>query len=517
MAHDVTFLIERGYALDGHTPPFEAIRVIDGVTVWTGTAREARSLVGAQAQERLDGVYLVPGLVDTHLHLGLMGRGEDAVDLSQAKSIAEVVSAVGARAHAPWIEGVGWDDSSWARPMDPAALHGALPDVPIILHRRDHHAAWVSRSLLRLACVLDSADSPPGGRIERDPEGHPTGILIDTALEAARAALPQPNHAQRRQWITRALHRCQAAGLTGVHEICTPHADLMTLRRLAGEDGLPVRVAAFLHADDPANEALLCAGPAREGRLSVVGAKLFCDGALGSRGAWLSAPYADQPDTSGVQIVHGPALVERVIRYGRAGFAVAVHGIGDAAVDEIIDAFAQARGAGIESPLRLEHAQIVSPNAVARLAALDIICAVQPIHAIEDAAWFESRIGPARSRWAYRLGSLCNAGVRVVLGTDAPISRVDPLAGLRAAISSGRPRAGAEALTTEAALRCHSVAAAYAAGEQIPPTLVGRAGDFTLMDGDPLSGKDLEKIGVVGTVVDGRLNAQLLEPISLDL
>ena len=505
MGRHVTYQVERGYALDGQTPAFEAIQSVDGVIVWVGTAKEARRRVPSSTIRRLDGAYLVPGLVDTHLHLGLMGRGADAVDLSTAQSVDDLVSAVWARANSPWIEGVGWDDGQWSTPLDAAALHQRLPDIPILLTRRDHHAGWASRALLAHAGSTATEHDPEGGRIERDANGLPTGLLIDTALDPVRKALPTPDATQRRRWLERALSRCRAMGLTGVHEICTPRADMDALSTLARDGELPIRVDTFLYADDPDNAPLLERGPIPGQRLSVVGAKLFCDGALGSRGAWLSAPYADDPTTQGLKIVAGPQLTARVLAYAHVGFAVAIHGIGDAAVAEIAAAYTQARAAGIVTPLRLEHAQIVSPEALSVLGTAGVTCAVQPIHALDDASWYRDRLGPRLSAWAYRLRSLVDAGIPVVLGTDAPISGLDPMKSLRAAIDPARPRGGLEALTIEDAFRCHSVAAPFAAGKPHPGAFIGRRADFTLLDGDPFSGRDLGSIGVVGTLIDGAL------------
>ena len=505
MTNQVTYLVERGYTLDRKNTPFEAVTIVGGRVSWLGSARAARRRVPTDTIHRLDGAFMVPGLVDSHLHLGLMGRAEDAVDLSDVRGVEGLVAAVRSRGADGWIEGVGWDDTLWSEPLSPEALHAALPAVPIVLYRRDHHAAWVSRPLLDAAGVDGQSPDPPGGRIGRDPAGQPTGLLLDAAIDPVRRALPQPSPAQRARWLSRAVTRCRAAGLTGVHEICTPAGDVRALRALDETRRLPIRVDAFLDGEDDGFASLFALGPVPGRRVSVVGVKLFCDGALGSRGAWLSSPYSDAPHTSGLRIVHGQALRDRVRRYGERGFHVAVHSIGDAAATDVIGAFAEARARGVGSRLRLEHAQVMDPETLARLGPLDIVCAVQPIHAMEDAAWSDRRLGPARAEWAYRLRSLADAGAHVVLGTDAPIADLDPMATLRAATTTLRPRGENEALSIADALRSHSVDAAYAAGG--PPGGVGpgRPADFTLLDGDPFRGGDLETVQCVGSTVDGAL------------
>ena len=508
----MTYLVERGYTLDPQDTTFEAITVAGGRVTWLGSAREARRCAPARTIHRLDGAFMVPGLVDSHLHLGLMGRAEDAVDLSHVRGIDELVAAVRARESDAWIEGVGWDDAQWPVPLSPEALHAALPAVPIVLHRRDHHAAWVSRPLLAAAGIDGRSADPPGGRVDRDVEGQPNGLLLDAAIEPVHRALPQPSPAQRARWLVCAVTRCRAAGLTAVHEICTPAGDVGALRALDETDRLPVRVDAFLDSEDDAFAPLFEAGPVAGRRFCVVGVKLFCDGALGSRGAWLSSPYSDDPDTTGLRIIHGHPLRNRVRCYGERGFHVAVHGIGDGAAADIIAAFTEARARGVRSRLRLEHAQIVDPESLARVGGLDLVCAVQPVHAIDDGAWYLRRLGPGRAEWAYRLRSLADAGARVVLGTDAPISALDPMATLRAATTTRRPRGADEALSVAHALRAHSVDAAYAVGGPSGGLAPGHRADFTLLDGDPLDGDPLDDgpldaIQCVGSAVDGALSS----------
>ncbi len=516
---DLVIVAGRVLTLDAQQPTAEAIALRDGVIVWVGGADAAVAHVGPRTVvlQRPDAV-VVPGLVDSHAHLMGLGRALSEIDVVGTPSAAAVAEAVAAAPPGPgWILGRGWDQNDWADTSFPthAPLTEAAPDRPVALRRVDGHALWVNAEALRRAHIDATTPDPPDGRLLRGADGAPTGVLIDGAMGLVLRHVPEPTDAQVRAWVARAVDACHAVGLTGVHDAGATAQTVRVYRQMAAEGALPLRVHVLLDADDPAIEPLVEAGPVADDFVAVRGVKLFADGALGSRGAWLSAPYADAPDTDGIRIVHGDALRAAVARYAGAGFQVGVHAIGDAAATDALDAF-EAAGLPVEhGRFRLEHAQIVRPADQARMARLGVLAMVQPTHATSDMPWAEQRLGPERIRWAYAWQSLRRAGVTVALGSDFPVERPAPLEGLYAAVTrqdgGGEPAGGwypDERLTPSEALAGFTTDAARAG---LVPARRGRIApgqdaDLTLLSVDPLTAPParLRAARVLGVVVAGR-------------
>lgn len=512
----ITARVETG--LPGPAP--QALAARDGRVTWTGTAAEARARqrrAPAAAVIDLPGAVALPGLVDAHAHPAWVGEQAEIIDLAGARDGAEVVARVRAAAGVDgidvidgidgtdgidrWLRGAGWDEDTWGPPADPAAALAPLDALarPALLHRVDRHVAWANAAGLAAAGLTAATPDPPGGHIARDRAGRPTGRLVDNAIRLVAAAIAPPALDRRRRRLRVALDRFAAAGLTAIHDLCAAAAELDAWRALAAEGPLPLRVALYLDADDPALAAPIAEGPAPAAdALVIAGVKLFADGALGSRSAWLRAPYADAPETCGQPIVHGAALTERVARYAAAGWSVAVHAIGDAAVRDAVDAFAAARRAGVTAPLRIEHAQVVDPTTLARLAGLDVIAGVQPTHAAADRPFARARLGDARLPWAYRLRSLAAAGATVLLGSDCPIAPIDPLGALAAALT------GPEALDFDAALAAATVDPARAVGARRGVLAPGWPADVTVVAGDPRH-DGFGAARVAATLVAGRV------------
>lgn len=514
--------------------PIAALAARDGRITWLGTAAEARrrcqthgaaTVLDLPVLDLPDAVAL-PGLVDAHAHPGWVGESAEIVDLHGARDPAEVIDRLRAAQRTPvvdaidrWIRGAGWDEGQWGGPAGAGDLHAAFAPFeadprPMLLHRVDRHAAWANAAARAAGGIDHRTADPVGGRIVRDASGQPTGLLYDNAIRPVTAAIPPPDAARRRRRMQGAIDRFTAAGLTAIHDLATSAADLETWREIAAAGPLPLRVALYLDGDDPALASRIAAGPVR-GSVSeramepqIAGIKLFADGALGSRSAWLSAPYADDATTCGLPIVHGPALTARVLTLTAAGFAVAVHAIGDAAVRDAVDAFAAARAAGFAGPLRVEHAQIVDPATLARMASLDLFAGVQPSHAAADRSFARARLGDERLAWAYRLRSLAAAGATVLLGSDCPIAPLDPLATLAAAL------AGPEALDFDAALTAATLAPARALGTTTGDAPRGRlalgwAADVTVVARDPRA-TQFEGIDVLATIIAGRVISRRL-------
>ena len=506
--------------LDGRPRPTEeAIAVKDGKIFAVGSRSYVLSKSGPHATViELPGAVIVPGFVDTHAHMTGLGRALASPDLVGTRSIDEVVSRLrGAPPTELWLTARGWDQNDWPGAEFPnhEALSAAFPSRPVALRRVDGHAVWVNREAMSLAGVNAATKDPEGGLIVRSPSGEPTGVFVDTAMALIDANIPPATIEQTQAYLLAATAACHRVGLTGVHDAGASAEQVAVMRSLASGGELNLRVHVFLDGDDPTVEPLIEAGPRFEELVSVAGVKLFADGALGSRGAWLSAPYSDGPTTSGLPIVHGEALAARVRRYAGKGFQVGVHAIGDAAATDVMNAFESVLVPGNERRFRIEHAQVVRPEDRKRMAALGVLAMVQPTHATSDMPWAEARLGPDRIRWAYAWRSLKNDGVRLALGSDFPVERPPVIDGLFAAVNrtdgAGKPVGGfyaEEALTALEALQGFTVDAAYAGfvDKRRGQIIEGFDADLTVLSADPVTTApaELGKIEVLRTMVAGR-------------
>ena len=475
---------------------------------------------------RLDarGRTLLPGLIDAHGHVLALGEGLLHVDLSATRSLEEALEAV--RAHAAanparkWILGRGWNQVRWGLGRFPTAaeLDRAVSDRPVALSRIDGHALWVNTAALKAGGVTAATRDPAGGRIERGPGGAPSGVLVDAAETLVTRHIPPATPGEQEAALAAALTLMARLGLTGVHDMgVTPEA--WRLYRMFGDEGrLSVRVTGYA-AGIEAMEAIAPLRPTpwlNEDRLRLVGVKLYADGALGSRGAWLKAPYSDDPGNRGLRFHDDTRLRNMVSRANFLGLQVALHAIGDAANAQALDAFAEVLPAyGQRLRNRIEHAQLLDPADIPRFAALGVVASVQPTHATSDKAMAGARVGEARLAGAYAWRALLDSGARMAFGSDFPVEPAEPLFGLHAAITrqdrDGQPPGGWRAdqkVTRAEALAGFTSWAAWAGHAE---TRVGRLApgfwaDFVLLDGDPMDApaEEIWRIGVVETWVGGR-------------
>jgi predicted amidohydrolase YtcJ len=498
-----------------------AIFVRNGIIEEVGPAGELRArhpIVNTVAV--LDGTIL-PGLVDAHGHLYGLGVALDVVNLVGTTSYDEVIARVRERAAtaAPgeWIIGRGWDQNDWTVKEFPsaAALDAALPDRPVALERVDGHATLANSAAMRAAGVTAATPDPEGGRIMRDANGNPTGVFIDAASNLIDRAVPPVTTAQRKARVLAAAQAIAASGLTGMHDAGIDPATITAVQELIDENRFPIRVYAMLGDNDAVVNEWFRNGPLMNygGRLTVRAVKLYADGALGSRGAALLAPYSDDPGNTGL-LVSQPSHIEDVARRGRAaGFQINTHAIGDRGVRETISAYARA-GVTAGDRFRIEHLQVIAPDDVPRLVRHGIIASMQPTHATSDMYWAEARLGPERVRGAYAWRTVLNAGGRLALGSDFPVEDVSPFFGLYAAVTrqdqKGWPAGGwrpSEKLTLAEAIRGFTSDAAYAAFEEKTRGTIepGKLADFTIVDGDLFTMPELYKAKVRYTVVGGEI------------
>lgn len=467
---------------------------------------------------------LVPGLVDAHGHLLSYGRSLSILELS-ARSLADLYAKLNrvpaTSFQGDWLVGRGWDQNDWPEQERDfptrARLDELFPTTPVYLTRIDGHAAWVNGEALRRAKVSAKTADPPGGRILRNARGEPTGVFVDNAMDLFEGVLPPPTEVQREEWLKAALERLARAGLVAVHDAGMDLATFQLLQQWDLAERLPLRVYGMVDGQGKDVPRFLELGPYQGRLLTLRAVKFLMDGALGSRGAALGAPYADAPLEQGLLMLTPDELVERASVFMERGFQVAVHAIGDRANRLVMDALAQAaeRTKTRGGRHRLEHAQVLAPEDIPRLAALGWIASMQPVHATSDMPWAERRLGRERLRGAYAWKSLGKAGVPLAFGSDFPVEDPNPLAGLYAARTrqdpAGNPEGGwfpEERLNGEEALRAFTAGAAYASfGEQTRGELsVGKDADFTALSVDPLSDPPAQLLRgrALLTVVAGR-------------
>ncbi len=430
----------------------------------------------------LQGRTLTPGLSDAHCHLYGLGKSLESVNLRDVKS-AEAAAQLVLEASddlepGEWATGRGWDQNLWEGQNFPnkATLDAVLPKRPVALRRVDGHALWANSAALSIAGIDRTTADPKGGTIERDAKGNPTGVFIDNAMTLVERNLPKPTEAVIKRRILAAAKVATAVGITSVHEMGISDSVVSVYRGLASEGRLPLRVYGFLAGDAEVVASLHTRVPEvdRDGTQFFVlrAIKLFADGALGSRGAAMLAPYSDDPGNKGLWVTGEDELKTSAIAVARAGWQLGVHAIGDAGNRAVLDAFEAAKSAVPDGDLRfrVEHAQILAADDVPRFAKLGVIASMQPTHATSDMPWAEQRVGPERIGGAYVWRSLLDSGAHLAAGSDFPVERVAPLLGVYAAVTrqdaDGKPEGGwlpEQRLTLEEAIRAFTSEAAYAA------------------------------------------------------
>jgi predicted amidohydrolase YtcJ len=513
--------------MDPARPNATALAVAGGRIIAVGGDAEVRGLLGPNTRViDLAGRSVTPGLTDAHAHLSGLGGALESVSLrgvaSPTDAAARVAEAAAKIPAGEWLEGRGWDQNLWPDKKFPThdVLDRAIGDRPAALRRVDGHALWVSGKALSLAGIDRSTPDPKGGRILRDASGNATGVLIDSATDLVEKVIPPPSPEVLTRRITAAAGAAIAAGLTGVHEMGIDDTTIDVYRGLDDEGRLPLRVYAFVSGSPQVAEGLAnrVAEVDRDGTQKFVlrGIKMYADGALGSRGARLQAPYADDPKNQGLWLTT-PAELQRAVEAAvDAGWQPAIHAIGDAAADAVLDAFEAAVKARPKADLRLrvEHAQVVALADLPRFARLGVIASMQPTHATSDMPWAEARVGPERIRGAYAWNTLVKDGAHVAFGSDFPVEEVSPLLGLYAAVtrqdSKGQPPGGwlpGERVDLEQAVRGFTVEAAYAAfAERHRGTIKpGMIADLTVFDRALRADASLLETAVDFTIVGGEV------------
>ena len=509
---------------DAAHPVAEAVAVRGGVIVSVGSRAEVEALAGPSTEKVAVPGVAVPGWIDGHAHI--VGLGQQLANLNvqnmrREEIVAAVAEAASGAEPGEWIVGGGWDEGFFDVPEYPRAsdLDPVTPDNPVFLGRIDGHSALVNSRALQMAGIDGDTTDPRGGHVIRDDDGDATGMLIEQAQGLVTAVMPDttsPEHLER--FIRAALEHYRRWGLTGVHDAGASLAEIRVMKALGERGELPIRIYAMANGEE-AIRYYLEHGPETGlfgDRLTIRSFKIMVDGALGARGAELSEPYSDAPETSGLAQMSDDELDTFIAAARAAGMQVNGHVIGDLGVERLLDAI-ERNGVPAAERFRLEHASMISPYNLPRFAELGVIASMQPVFIGEYQRWSADRVGEERVRWILPIGELIASGAHFAASTDYPASDSgDPRTTLNGLVNrtgfDGNPVGGwypEQAVDVDTALAAMSMGNAYAAFQEdrLGAITVGRYADFTVLGADPrrVAPSKLLDIDVLMSVVGGEV------------
>lgn len=525
------------YTMDADQPEVEAVAVSGDKILFAGPDAEGQAYIGSQTRRLdLDGKTLVPGLIESHAHFMGIGYAKLNLDLMETGSYQELIDSVAAAvartAPGEWILGRGWHQSKWADSQEgwvngfPVhdALSAVSPDHPVYLTHASGHAGLANAKAMEIAGISAESEFSDEGEILKASDGRPTGIFSEVAQSLIRRHIPASSPDRDRQALEKAIEECLSNGLTSFQDAGSSQQVIDLMQAFAADHKLGIRLWVMLSGGD---STLLHDWYARgpmvdpEGKVTVRAIKLYADGALGNRGAWLLEPYTDRPGHMG-NAVMDMDYVGKVAKEGLLnGFQVCTHAIGDRANREVMDRYEAAFEAypdqARDHRFRIEHAQHLHPDDIPRFGSLGVIASMQAIHMSSDRPWAIDRLGKLRIiQGAYVWRKLLDSGAKVINGTDAPVEPVSPIASFYSSVTrrtlAGNPEGGYEPdqkMTRMEALRSYTLDAAYGAFEEevkgsIEP---GKLADFTILSQDILTvpEDDILKTQVAATIVGGEI------------
>ena len=497
----------------------------DGEILGIGDNEPMSRIFSTARRIDMGGKIVLPGLIDSHGHLFGLAQSFTQANLAGTQSKADVMQRLrefeGKLQEGEWLLGRGWDQNDWPEQSFPdrSDLDAEFPDRPVWLKRIDGHAAWAnSLAMAQADRDLSGEWQSEGGFIHRDSNGEPSGIFIDGAMAYVEKAVPETSSELIDAALDLASRTLVSLGLTGVHDPGVDRSVIGLYLEKIAQGSFPLRVYAMADGMGETSEWLCDEGVLYDpsGRLVMRSVKLYADGALGSRGAALLDDYSDDEGNRGLMFIGPEQLEADLRRVFSCGLQAGVHAIGDAANRQVLDAYETVMAEFPDNPgrHRIEHAQILHVDDIARFAELGVIAAMQPTHATSDMYWAEERLGPDRLAGAYPWRSLLDSGARLAFGSDFPVEEVNPMLGIFAAVTrqdtKGWPQGGwlpEQQLTREEAIRAFTVDAAYAAfmENQTGSLETGKRADFVVFDEDILRipVADIPKVRVIETWVDG--------------
>jgi len=513
--------------------------------IWTGTGEATSfavkdgliSYVGndkanMSASETIDlgGRFVMPGFIDNHVHFFEGGTALASVDLRDAVTPDEFTQRITDFSETlpagRWILTGNWDHENWGGELPRKDwIDAGTQDTPVMVTRLDGHMALANSAALNLAGITAQTPTPEGGEIIRDANGDPTGVLKDNAMNLVFAVVPKPSDDEILETFKLAQAHALSLGLTEVHAVtASPNETTMLsafhLAQTRGAMKLRVQIFTPLEHWQDARDYVAANGSSN-GKLSWGGVKGLVDGSLGSTTAWFYDPYTDGPDKSGFALIKPDDLKTLLSGADEAGLKLAIHGIGDKAIDLIIDNMKTITGNDISARrFRIEHFQHPSRAAIKAAADNGIIASMQPYHAIDDGRWAEKRIGPERIKTTYAFRSILDAGGILTFGSDWPVAPLSPLEGVYAAVTrqttDGTHPNGwqpQEKISVEEALTAYTLSNAYAGfTDDTGGTLeVGKRADFIILSDDPrkIDPAAIQNINVLQTIIDGETVYQI--------
>ncbi len=477
----------------------------------------------------LQGKTLIPGLIEGHAHIMGVGYNLLNVDLREAKSYNEVVAMVEERAKntpkGQWILGRGWHQDKWDEQPESMMkgfpthdlLSERVPDHPVWLRHASGHAALGNAKAMELAAIDGNSPQPDGGEIFMGLNNQPTGLFNETAQGLIGSVIPESTVDSDRQALKLALQECFKNGIVGFHNAGSGGKNIELFKEFAEKDELDLRLYVMLNGrDGELLDEYFTKGIEKNlynGQLTVRAVKLYADGALGSRGAWLLEEYEDAPGVHGHNVMPMEDIEDVTARAYKAGFQVCIHAIGDRANREVLDIYERTfklypEDAPKDPRFRIEHAQHFHPDDIPRFSEMGVIPAMQAIHMSSDRPWAIDRLGKERIEWgAYMWQDLLQSGAKIVNGTDAPVEPINPFPSFYASVSrrtlKGTPEGGYEAsqkMTREQALRSYTLDAAYGAflENETGSIEVGKWADLVILDQDIMT---IDEDAILGTSV----------------
>ena len=534
---DLVLANGRVVTVDERTPEARAVAVRGGRIAAVGSEKDIRRFVGPATQViDLKGALAIPGIIDSHGHFTSLGASKMILDLTKARSWDEIVAMVreaAAKAKpGEWIRGRGWHQEKWDRAPQPNvdglpyhdALSQAAPANPVLLEHASGHSSLANAKAMELSGITARTPDPAGGQILRDAKGNPIGAFLENAQGLIRVRepklTPEEAAARERREVELAAAECLKQGVTTFHDAGSSFRTIDLFRKMAGEGTLGVRLYVMIGETNRALEARGAAYRmigAADNHLTVRAIKRFMDGALGSHGAWLLAPYADLPGSTGMNTDPLPDIRETARFAIENGFQVCIHAIGDRANREVLNIYEEAFKAHPDKSdvrWRVEHAQHLDPADIPRFGRLGVIASMQAVHCTSDGPWVPKRIGAKRAEeGAYVWRKLIDSGAVIANGTDVPVEPVDPMPGFYAAVTrktkDGTAFFPAERMTRAEALRAYTLNGAYAAFEEgLKGSLTpGKLADITVLSKDIMTcpEEEIRSAEVLYTIVGGKV------------